>query len=186
MSHRRRQFLRALGVAGTGALTAGCLGDDGSPGTASPAPTDGGTTPTTTATAGGGAQAQFPDYDWGQLDGVDPQVATTITMTDFAFDPLVARMPPGTELTVENEDSASHTMTVPALGIEETLSAGGSTSFTVEETGTFDYVCEFHGPEMLGRLVVEEGVSTPAGGATDTPTEGDTPTGTATEDDGYY
>lgn len=181
MPRHRRRFLRTLGTLGTVPLVAGCLEGGSNPGTATDTLHHHTTDPSDGTPTGGDAKGQFPSYSWGRLDGVDPAPATDITMSGFEFDPLVATMPPGTEVTVVNEDSASHTITIPALEIKETLSGGGSTSFTVEQTGTFDYVCEFHAPDMLGRLVVEEGAPTPT--ATES-SGGDS--GTATEtDDGY-
>lgn len=180
MPHRRRRFLRTLGALGAASTAAGCLGDAG--GTDAPTATATATETTmgTSEPPADGAQAAYPDYTWDQLDGADPVLATTIEMGGFAFQPLVATMPPGVTVTVKNQDSASHTVTVPALDVDATLPAGGTTSFTVEETGTFDYVCELHAPDMLGRLVVAEGV--------DTPTDGGTggETATETDDGGFY
>lgn len=181
MAHRRR-FLRAAGALGAASTVAGCLGGgtaggdaDESTDTDAPADTTA-ASDTTTAPAGDG-QSAFPDYEWGTLDGVDPTPATTITMRNVEFNPLVATMPPGTELTVVNEDSGDHTVTVPALDVDETLAGGESTTFTVDAAGTYDYVCELHPPGMLGRLVVDEDAGTPAsdggsGDDTETETEG--------------
>jgi plastocyanin len=121
------------------------------------APTTGGTaTPTATGTPEGrGAQAAYPDYDWAQLEGVDPVAAETITMGGFAFDPLVAAVEPG-EIAVVNEDGAGHTITIPALGIDERVAGGSETTVAVDRTGTFDYLCRLHPPIMVGRLVVSE------------------------------
>ena len=183
MSPTRRTV---LGTAGTGLALAlaGCAGDggdetpDGATDTPSDTPTETATpadtaTPTETATAtptethagtatptataeGEGAQAVYPDYEWSQLEGVDPEPAETITMDGFAFDPLVAAVEPG-EVEVVNDDGAGHTITVPALDIDERLAGGERATVTVDRTGTFDYVCRFHPPGMLGRLVVSEG-----------------------------
>jgi plastocyanin len=190
----RRRLLGALGALGAASL-AGCSsggpGDEGTTAADSTGtPTDEGTDdPGATDTAGGtptGAQSAFPDYDWDALEGVDPVAADAIAMSGFAFEPPVATMPPGTTVTVTNEDGAGHTVTIPALGVDERIPSGEATSFTVDEAGTFDYVCEFHPPDMLGRLVVDEdapapGDATATGTPTDTPSE--TPTDTATPTD---
>lgn len=55
-------------------------------------------------------------------------------MSRFAYDPLVARVLAGEETAFPNADSAGHTATASAAD---------------------DYVCRFHPPDMLGRLVVE-------------------------------
>lgn len=183
MTPTRRTVLGTVGT-GLALALAGCGGDgsgetpDGSTDSPDDTPTDttgpGGTaTPAGTATASptetraetatptGTAQAQsaqaaYPDYDWGQLEGTDPQPVETITMAGFAFDPLVAAVEPG-ELEVVNEDGAGHTVTVPALEIDERLGGGERRTISVDSTGTFDYVCRFHPPGMVGRLVVSEG-----------------------------
>jgi len=108
-----------------------------------------------TTTAGSAAQSAYPDYDWGRLDGAEPTDTAGVTLRDTAFHPLVARVAVGTEVTFTNEDSGSHTVTIPALDVDEQLSGGASTTVTFAEAGTYDYVCTFHPPEMLGRIVVE-------------------------------
>jgi len=147
-STSRRRFLAAAAALAAAPL-AGCLGGGGDTPTATPT-----ATPTETAT---GAQAQFPDYDWAQLTRADAVETDTITMRGFQFQPLVAKVPTGTEVTVTNDDSAGHEITVPGLDVAETLDGGQSVSLTAETAGTFDYVCEFHPPDMLGRLIVGDG-----------------------------
>lgn len=95
---------------------------------------------------------------------------------------------------VTNEDQTAHTFTVPRLDIDENIEGGGQVLVTVDRTGTFDYVCTFHPPGMLGRLVVTDSPSTATGTATTTPTPTygetgtatETPTPTQTEGDGLY
>lgn len=197
--------LALAGCTGSGGPGAGGGGDGGEDPTATPTPRpteqdtgttdamapDAGTTdamaPGTTA-SGSQAQRAYPGYNWDRLDGASATTTATVTLSGFAFDPLVARAPPGT-VAFENEDSATHTVTIPALDVDKRVSGGGRTTVTVDEPGTYDYVCTFHGPDMLGRLVVEEGVTVAretsgSGTATEsgaTPTEGgDGPIG-----DGY-
>jgi plastocyanin len=180
----RRTYLRSVATITATAAVAGCSGNgdgaDGGDGGDGQDGSDGGettstetpvTTPTETAastptatqtdtvgtTAGGGAgQSEYPDYNWDQLDGVEATDATTVTISGFAYDPIVARVPAGTTVSFPNEDSAPHTVTAPALGVDKQVGGGAETSVTVEEPGTYDYVCRFHPPDMLGRLVVEE------------------------------
>jgi hypothetical protein len=98
-------------------------------------------------------------------------------MRAFEFHPLIAAVEPGTEVTVTNEDGNAHSITVPMLSIDERVAGGGgSVSFAVDRTGTFDYVCTFHPTLMLGRLVVTEDLPT----ATPTPTTEGTSTPSAT------
>lgn len=173
MSRTRRSFVRAVSSAAVLAV-AGCAGSGG-PGaegstatqtpTASPIPTE---TATATDAPTAGQQA-YPDYNWAQLDDASAVATDTVVMSGFAFDPLVATVPPGTTVTFSNEDSSSHTVTVPALGVDDTVEGGGETTVTFPDPGTYDYVCRFHGPDMLGRVVVEAGVTVDgsAGTATD-------------------
>ncbi|PSQ31551.1 hypothetical protein BRD06_01055 [Halobacteriales archaeon QS_9_67_15] len=101
-------------------------------------------------------------------------VATdTVAMADFAFDPLIATIPPGTTVTFPNEDSADHSARVPALDVDETVTGDAETTVSVPETGTHDYVCRFHGPGMLGRVVVDADATLDGGGADGTATATD-------------
>lgn len=139
-------------------------------------------TQTETATDAQRAQEAYPDFSWGKLEDATPSPTTTIEMSGFRFDPLIAVVAPNTDLTVVNRDSVSHTFTVPRLGIDETLAGEGRYTMTLEEAGTFDYVCTFHPPEMLGRIVVTENPPTASPTPTSTPTA--TPTPTPTGGDG--
>lgn len=161
----RRLFLETAGL-GLAPLIAGCLGGSGGDGA----------TPTQQ-----GAQAAFPDYEWSNLDDANVVAATTIEMVDTSFRPLVAAFEPGTEVTVTNRDDFKHTITVPKLDIDETVGGGASTTITVQQTGTYDYVCRLHPPGMLGRLEVTNNPPT------DSPTEGGTgDESTPTEGGGLY
>jgi len=127
--------------------------------TETPASTPSATQASDAGTASGdGAtgQSEYPDYNWEQLEGAEATDATTVTISGFAYDPIVARVPAGTTVSFLNEDSAPHTVTAPALDIDKQVSGDSETTVTVEEPGTYDYVCRFHPPDMLGRLVVEE------------------------------
>lgn len=112
-------------------------------------------TPRTTTAGATGAQAAYPNFNWEQLEGVEPTAATTVTMRNVAFHPLVARVDAGTEVTFPNEDASVHTVTIPALDVDELVQAGERASVSFDEPGTFDYVCTFHPPDMLGRVIVE-------------------------------
>jgi plastocyanin len=145
---RRRAFLAA--AVGT-SLVAGCVGGDGAGGGSTPTgsgePTDGGGEST--------GMAAYPDYDWDQLTRADAAETTEVAASGFAFQPLVARFPAGSVVTFTNDDSAPHTVTIPALDVDERLAGGETTTVSVESTGTYDYVCTLHRPGMLGRLIAE-------------------------------
>lgn len=167
MDPTRRALLGAVGSALTVGL-AGCTGDDGaqtSTATATPVPTD------------GTGQDEYPDYEWDQLADASPVPTDTVTMENFSFSPLIAAFQPGTELTVGNEDGSSHTMTIPALDVDLQVGAGEEATVTIDQTGTFDYVCTLHPPSMVGRFVVTDEPPTAI-------TEESTPT--ETDDGGLY
>ncbi|MEF8853323.1 MAG: cupredoxin domain-containing protein [Haloarculaceae archaeon] len=203
----RRAYLRSMAVVATGVTVAGCSGDgdgdgDGGGSDGSDGSDDGDSTPAATATAtpamtttGGGsesgAQSEYPDYNWDQLEGVSATDATTVEITGFSYDPLVARVPTGQAIAFPNADSVPHTVTAPAADVDVTVQPGEDGSVTINDPGTYDYVCRFHPPEMLGRLVVVEGMSvdettptaTPGSPPTDAPAGTDTQTG---DDGGVY
>lgn len=125
--------LLAAGLLATG-LLAGC-GDDGDDGAAD-------------TTAGGQAS------DTTEASPAGESAEATITIADFSFgDPLTVSA--GTEVTVENDDSATHTWTSVDGLFDERLDSGASTSFTFDEAGTFEFRCSIH-PSMTGSVTVED------------------------------
>lgn len=117
--------------------------------TLSPTPTR---TPSPTPTSE--AQAAYPDYDWEAVEGVEPTPATEVALRSSAYDPQVSAVEPDTTVTFTNEDAYGHTVTVPALDVARELSGGAATTITFAAAGTYDYLCEFHPPTMVGRIVV--------------------------------
>ena len=95
--------------------------------------------------------------------GDDTEEATTtagqaaepdIVIEGFAFsdpDPV----PVGAEVTVVNQDSASHTWTSrDGVWDSGTLSEGESFTVVIEEPGEYEFFCSFH-PSMEGSITVE-------------------------------
>lgn len=196
----RRRFLAAAGGAATVAL-AGCAGNGtptptgmgGAP-TESPTrtPTDSPTATqtsrqTNTPTGQSVGQREYPDYNWELLEDTTPQFTTEIALRNQSFHPVIAEVPVESVRFV-NEDDYEHTVTIPALDVDETLSGGSSAEISVSSAGEYDYVCELHPPSMLGRLLAVEETPTPTESPTPTPTStpGDTPTETPTEGSDYY
>lgn len=146
-------------------------------------------TQTETTTAESVGQREYPGYDWGMLADAEPQSTTEVTLENTAFHPLIAEVPTGTAISFVNNDSYGHTVTIPALDIDEQLSGGGSIELTFDETGTLDYVCALHPPGMLGRLIVTEETPTetpqPSTETTTTSTPTPTPTDSGTDGGGY-
>jgi plastocyanin len=203
----RRSFIASLAAVSAGGA-AGCIQPDGGGDVSMESTETESPTPTATATEAAGterpARQEYPDYNWEVLEEAEPEATTEVTLRNTAFDPLIAAVPTGATVTFTNNDSFGHTVTVPALDVDRELGGDESTTVTVEQAGTFDYVCELHPPSMLGRLVVTEETPTdsptdtstdsptdsptdrPTPTPTDSPTPTPTPSPTETEDDGGY
>ena len=85
----------------------------------------------------------------------EPARPGRVSITDFAFDPAVATVPAGTEVTWRNADPADHTVTSTdgAFG-SDALGTKDSFSHQFAEPGTYEYQCAIH-PEMKGEVKVE-------------------------------
>src|SRR5207237_10194763 len=79
-----------------------------------------------------------------------------VTLDNFAFDPQVLTISPGTKVTWLNRDDVPHTATSsdsprkfksPALDTDERF------SHVFTEPGTYPYFCAVH-PKMTGKIVV--------------------------------
>lgn len=82
-----------------------------------------------------------------------PGKGAEIVITNFVYSPSPAEVRAGQPVTVTNEDSSVHTLTVPG-GIDSgSLTQGKSFTFTPTEAGTVDYLCDIH-QYMKGRIVV--------------------------------
>lgn len=141
----RRRFL-AAGVAVGATLVAGCIRGPG----AGAETADGGTT---------SAREAYPDYEWGLLDGVAPYPATDVEMRGGRFRPPVTAMRPGAGMPFVNRDDTPHTVTIPALGVDERLGAGDRHVVTTDRTGSYGYVSTARPPGMVGRLIVTDAIS---------------------------
>ena len=77
----------------------------------------------------------------------------SLTISGFAFgDPITVAA--GTEVTITNEDGATHTWTSrDGLWDSGNLGGGDTFSFTFAEAGTFDFFCAIHG-SMTGSITV--------------------------------
>lgn len=108
-------------------VLAACGGDDG----------DGGET--------GGETAATGATDMG--DG------TSITISDFVFDPDTISVSGPTEITITNEDGAAHTFTLDDGSVDQEIAGGESATVTVDVSETTGFVCRFH-PQMTGTVEV--------------------------------
>ena len=112
-------------------VVAACSSDDDGGGTTA---TTGGATGSTAATGGGGG-------------------GTTITIAGFAFDPDTITVSGPTEVTVTNEDSATHTFTLDDGSVDETVEPGATVTVTVDVSAATGFHCNIH-PQMTGQIEV--------------------------------
>jgi len=112
-------------------VVAACSSDDDGGGETS---TTGGATGSTDATGGGGG-------------------GTTITIAGFAFDPDTITVSGPTEVTVTNEDSATHTFTLDDGSVDETVEPGATVTVTVDVSAATGFHCNIH-PQMVGQIEV--------------------------------
>jgi plastocyanin len=105
--------------------------------------------------AAASGQAKYPAYDWTQVVGITPAADSTISLVGSMFDPIVATVKVGTEVTFTNTDSVAHTVTIPNASVDVVVQPGGSTKVTFSAAGTYDYVDRFDTAlRMVGRIIV--------------------------------
>lgn len=82
----------------------------------------------------------------------------TLVAAEVKFDraSLTARADQPLTITLTNNDTIEHNLTIEDLDIDEDVDGGGSvTSDTVTPaTGTYEYHCEYHPAAMTGTLIV--------------------------------
>jgi plastocyanin len=98
------------------------------------------------------------DHGVGEIENDELE----LELDDNYFAPTFARGTPGAEVTVElvNEGNATHTFTSDALGVDEELGGGDSSSVTITlpEEGAVEFHCRFHeGQGMKGAFFFNEG-----------------------------
>ena len=104
----------------------------------------------TTATTGGGRGATGSTAATGGGGGGG---GTTITIAGFAFDPDTITVSGPTEVTVTNEDSATHTFTLDDGSVDETVEPGATVTVTVDVSAATGFHCNIH-PQMTGQIEV--------------------------------
>jgi plastocyanin len=110
----------------------------------SPAPAAG-TPPTSVTQDGGGYGAANGGGGAGS--------GATLAIRDFSF--AATSVAPGGLVTVDNADSADHTVTAEGGEFDSGEVSGGTTSSfqAPDEAGTYEFACEIH-PDMTGTLTV--------------------------------
>jgi plastocyanin len=111
-------------------VVAACSSDDEGGGTTG---TTGGPTGATQTGSGGGG--------------------TTVTISGFAFHPDTIPVSGPTEVTITNEDSATHTFTLDDGSVDETVEPGATETVTIDVSASTGFHCNIH-PQMTGQIEV--------------------------------
>jgi len=69
---------------------------------------------------------------------------TVITINNFEFAPETLQAKVGDTITVENKDSASHSVTASDKSFDTGNFGAGTKTFTVTKAGRFEFVCNVH------------------------------------------
>jgi plastocyanin len=100
--------------------------------------------PDTTAGADGTAQDEPSDEQ------------TEVAMVDISFDPTDMAVPVGATVVWTNEDALEHTTTADdGTWDSGVVAPGESFDFTLDEPGTYTYLCEIHPTVMQGTITVD-------------------------------
>jgi plastocyanin len=78
---------------------------------------------------------------------------TDITISGFAFNPDTITVSGPTEVTITNEDSATHTFTLDDGSVDEQIAGGETVTVTVDVSKTTGFMCTIH-PTMTGTVEV--------------------------------
>jgi plastocyanin len=79
----------------------------------------------------------------------------TVTMKGLAFNPSALTINKGANVTWQNDDSTTHTVTSDTGAFESgNMSPGNSFTHQFNGTGTFPYHCSIH-PSMIGTITVQ-------------------------------
>jgi plastocyanin len=79
-----------------------------------------------------------------------------VALTEHKF-PAEIRVGVGETVTFNNEDDLNHTVSFRGSGSPDCgiMLIGQSISVRLEGPGTYDYFCQFHRPDMVGKIIVE-------------------------------
>ncbi|MFN2507016.1 MAG: cupredoxin domain-containing protein [Acidimicrobiales bacterium] len=69
---------------------------------------------------------------------------STVLISNFEFSPEVVQAKVGDTITVENRDSAEHTVTAADNSFDTGRFASAERTFTVTKAGRFEYACNVH------------------------------------------
>jgi plastocyanin len=85
-------------------------------------------------------------------DGASAAGGNTVVISNFEFAPETLNVKVGDTITVENKDSAEHTVTALDKSFDTGRFGAGTKAFTVTKPGRFEYVCDVH-PFMAHKFI---------------------------------
>lgn len=81
--------------------------------------------------------------------------AQTVQIRNFAFEPAMLTVSPGTTVTWTNADEDPHAVVANDKSFRSTaLDTGGHYAFTFTKPGDYGYFCSLH-PHMTGHIIVK-------------------------------
>ena len=109
-----------------------------------------------TACGGDDASSDNASGEGGGGDG--GSAVTTVTASDFAFDPESVTVAAGDGIELVNDGEAEHNITAEDAGLDEDVDAGDTVTIDTSdvEPGSYDFFCEYHPDQMKGTLEVTE------------------------------
>ena len=128
----------------------------------------------------GGRDARSRERDPEQAK--QPLADVSVTMRNIAFKPKTVTISPGDRVTWTNRDTAQHNAVDRGEFETRLLEEGESDSVTIDEAGTYNYICTVH-PSMKGKLIAQTGGSGSSGGSSGSASLGGTG-GTSSSDTG--
>jgi plastocyanin len=110
------------------------------------------------------AESEAAESEAAESEAAESEAAgeeTRVSIDGSAFDPEELTVAVGTEVTWENADTFTHTVTEGTDGqavdnpiVDEEIAQGGTVSVTFDEPGTYEITCEIH-PSMHMTVTVE-------------------------------
>lgn len=122
------------------------------------------TAPTKTTSASAPAQPAEPTVKTTEAPAAQPAEPTVkaaatggevhqVVVENFKFSPDNLDVKAGDSVEWVNKDSAAHTVSIPALNVDQKLPAGGTVTQKFTDKGDYGYHCTFH-PSMQGTVTV--------------------------------
>lgn len=110
---------------------------------------------------GGGANTEQPAEEGGGGGGGGGGGATEVSMQNIQFDPAEVTVAPGDTITFTNDEAVPHDVDKTSgpgpqfsSGPEGGMNKGDTFELTLDEPGTYEYVCRVHAPGMAGTITV--------------------------------